>query len=375
MIGSMPRAARILAVFLCLALLACSDPHPADSAAVRDVRAEADRLHEVAMEIITTDRLARKDGSIFAVDIGQLAHAAATARDLEMYRPLRRIILEELLVDDPQQDYTNGFIKWRYHPTQPADATGTTEALRAAQALLAGADAWPDRFGDDRDTVLLILHGYARHAGEDQGVWLIRNYYNLNTKAFATNSFTIDYDPDFITAAASEYDDDILEDVARRSVDLVRHAVTPAGVIHSIIQPELLTLMWIDRGIFSPNNLEQLSNVAAIAERSVETSPDVARGVLRFAMDALERDGELHLNYDATTGLPAGFNQGGVETYAPLLRLAVALDDREAHDRLLHHLLRTTPALTADRAGEIDLAYLVGESWSALRASLAYTTG
>ncbi len=360
----------------CLACLACSGDggDAADARARREVRDEAVRLRDVAMNLVRTDRLARKDGSVFAVDVGQLAHAAAMHGDLEIYTPLRRIILEELLVDDPQQDFTDGFVKWRYHPTEPADATGTTEALRAAQALLAGADAWPDRYGGDRDTARLILHGYARHAATDQGVWLIRNYYNLVGNHFATNSFTIDYDPDFVTAAAERFDDAKIRDVAARSVDLIRHAVTPAGLIHSIIQPEVLTLMWIDRGIFSPNNLEQLSNVAAVAERSVQTSPEVARSVLRFAMGRLEADGVLHLNYDASTGLPQGSQQAGVETYAPLLRLAVALDNPQAHDRMLHHLLRTTPGLTPDLAGTIDLAYLVGEAWSAVEASAGYTS-
>ncbi len=32
----------------------------------------------------------------------------------------------------------------------------------------------------------------ARHAAEEQGVWMIRNYFNLGTRSFANNSFLVD---------------------------------------------------------------------------------------------------------------------------------------------------------------------------------------
>ena len=66
------------------------------------------------------------------------------------------------------------------------DASGTTEALRFAEGLWEGARV----FGEpaDRELALLVLRAYRRHEYVDQGIWLIRNYFNLQTRAFATNS-------------------------------------------------------------------------------------------------------------------------------------------------------------------------------------------
>src|SRR5262249_49510478 len=156
-------------------------------------------------------------------------------------------------------------------------ASGTTEALRLAEAL------WR---GGDRERARLLLAGYARHAATDQGIWLIRNYFNFATRAFATNSFLVDYDPDFLAEVARAEPDGPWADLATRSAALVGRAATEAGLLYDVVQPELRTLTpGLDLAVFSPNDVVQLANAATVAERAIATRPEVALPVLRFAME------------------------------------------------------------------------------------------
>jgi hypothetical protein len=60
------------------------------------------------------------------------------------------------------------------------------------------------RAGEDQKLALTILDGYARHETTDQGIWLIRNYFAFAGRNFATNTFVIDYDADFVRQVADD---------------------------------------------------------------------------------------------------------------------------------------------------------------------------
>ncbi len=277
-----------------------------------------DRLLEKARE----GALARDDGWVYTVDVAQALEAAALLEDEEAYLALISVA-GAARVDASTNPFLRGFVAWRSRAGEPPDATGTTEALRLARALWLGAD----RFGraEDRREALEILEGYERHQYVDQGVWLIRNYYNLGTDAFATNSYLVDYDPDFVrTVATSE---PTFLPLATKVEALVRGAVTDSGFVHELVQPEVLTAMpRLGTAVFSPNNRAQLSNSCAVLERSLESERLAAEKLLRFAHARAE---DLRLIYDVTTGEVHPNGRPGVETFGCLTRLAAALNQRE----------------------------------------------
>jgi hypothetical protein len=318
------------------------------------------RLHELTAGWVAQGDWAREDGYIYAVDVAQLAVYAARCGDRAMFEPLRAALLERFMVEDGS-DEARGFVAWRQKAGEPLDASGTTEALRAAEALWRGQQAF-EGLAEDRATVLLILHGYARHGAYDQGQWLIRNYYNLRTQTYATNSYLIDYDPQFIDEVAGALDDEALCVLARRSAELVAQAVAPTGLLRQIAQPELRTLMPGGATVFfSPNNVEQLGNSAAVAERCVTTNRSVAEGVLRFAMQRWPR---VSRYYDADRGRPVGEEPADAGAYAALLRLACRLDDGAACERLEAALLKEAEAFLNQPAGA--KLYTAGEILLAL---------
>ena len=323
------------ALVLAAALISQGHSAPSISAAGTTSEVLYQRLHDKLMEWVDSKQWARGDGYIYTVEIGQLLTHAARSRDEKLYQTMRDHVVTNLLRNDPSDPYTLGFVLWRFKPGAPPEASGTTEGLRVAQGLWLGAKA----FGNpsDRDLAVLIVNGYARHAIVDQGIWLIRNYFNLGTRAFATNSFLVDYDPDFVKEMAVELGNKGLQDVATESYKLVRQAAAPSGLLHQIIQPEVFTLFAdVNLTVFSPNDLIQVSDSCTVAERAVLDTPEAGQRVLAFA---LQRGVPLHLVYRGTTGEAAVNREPELETYACLVRLAEKLKNTQARDLYLPTLI------------------------------------
>lgn len=344
-----------------------------------DALAARDHLRDAALEAVRNGELQRDNGAVYAVDVTQLATFAALAHDRELYDPLREIILNDLLVTRVPGDPAHGMISWRYRPDPPdgelhRDASGTTEALRAAEALWHGAQAFG--LDEDRETVALILDAYARHSAIDNGTWMIRNYFNLHPEVynFITNSFLVDYDPDLLVTVidAGLTGGEDWAKVAERSAELIDKARTPAGLLHQMIRPEVGTIMphLIREGFYSANGIEQLSNVLTVAERCTMTNPHVSERVLKFARDRMP---QLRLYYDANTGKRLRGEQdtwAGVETWGPLLRLAVKLGDDRTARVATRHVIGLSSGFP-EYEGE-DQLYLLGEALLALQYAIQH---
>ncbi|MEM1108733.1 MAG: hypothetical protein AAGH99_08590 [Planctomycetota bacterium] len=344
-----------------------------------DAVAARDTLRDAAFAAVQNGELRRDNGAVYAVDVAQLAAFAALAGDRELYDPLREIILNDLLVTRVPGDPAHGMVAWRFVP-EPAegqmqrDASGTTEALRAAEALWHGVQAFG--LDEDREAVALILDAYARHAAKDNGVWMIRNYFNLHPEVynFITNSFLVDYDPDLLTTVidAGLRGEMNWVEVADESAKLIDKAQTPAGLLHQMIRPEVGTIMphLAQDGLYSANGIEQLSNVLTVAERCTLTNPQVSQRVLDFARDRMP---QLRLYYHADTGRRLrGENDtwAGVETWGPLLRLAVKLGDDRTVRVATRHVIGLSSGFP-EYAGE-DRMYLLGEALLALQYAIQH---
>jgi hypothetical protein len=267
-------------------------------------------------------QLARPDGYVYTVDVAQLLNYATLTADSALYWPLREFAIRKLLSDTVADPYTRGFVRWRYKDGSPPDASGTTEALRVAEALWAGARVFRDSAA--RTSSILMLHGYARHAYEEQGIWLIRNYFNFQNRSFASNSFLVDYDPDFVVLVARATGDSTLLDVAQRSAKLVVEAVSPSGLLYEVIQPEILTaLPALTRPVFGPNDIISALNSCTVAERTTESNPAIGRRVLEFMRDHAR---ENALYFYGRTGEPVKEDDLRLSPMACLLRLSLKLE-------------------------------------------------
>lgn len=307
----------------------------------------------------------RSDGYGYAVDLGQLLIYAARGRERPLYLRLREVLLRDYLIEHPCDVTTRGMVAWRRQAGKLPDASGTTEALRVAQGLWEGGRA----FGEVQDLrlALRILRGYLVHqCSQGEGskeLWFIRNYFNLGTRTFATNSFLIDHDADLLYEVGEAAGSRELLLAAARTDALIRKATTPAGLLYEVVQPELATLMDAKLVLFSPNDEVRLANAATVAEHAVRGASAVGRQILRFAM---ARRDSLRSYYLGRTGEALGGPAERV-AYAALLRLAIRLHDAQASQALLADLLAETRSFLASPEG--PRLYAASELLLALQAS------
>jgi hypothetical protein len=264
----------------------------------------------------------RSDGYIYAVDVGHLLIHSALVGDRPLYEKVKGATLETLIVDRRDDPYTQGFVGWRVRPGRPLDASGTTEALRIARGLWNGSQRF--ELPNDRALALKILDGYRRHAYMDQGVWLVRNYFNFETRSFANDSFLVDYDPDLIREVAKATGDAELKELAERSYAAVLSALSPAGLFHTLIQPDLRTIMPdAPITVFSPNDVIQVNNACTVAETVTEGDHDTAVRFLDFVAGEGRR---LKRSYYGRTGDEVDTTRADSTAWSCLVRLAAHLN-------------------------------------------------
>jgi hypothetical protein len=324
-----------------------------------------DALRDRVRQWVRENKLARGDGHVYTVEVAQLLQASADAHDREGYAILRDHAVNHLVRDDRSDPFTRGFVPWRYKAGEAPDASGTTEALRIARALWTGAAVF--RSEEDRLVAINVLRGYRRHAAEESGVWLVRNYFNFGTRAFATNSYLVDYDADFVATVAGATNDADLKDLATSSYDVARKAAAPCGLLRDLIQPELRTL-YPDRPdvvFFSPNDVIQISNSATVACTIARGLPEVASRVLDFAA---ARHPAIALYYRGETGeVVRGGGGPGVCEYSGLARLGMLLNRPDDAAKFVALALPTWEALLKEQTIN---AYAASESLAAMEAIL-----
>lgn len=348
---------RLLVLLAASLVLGCTRSGP-DTANLVALRAE---LSAQFKAWTANDGLRRPDGYVYTVDLAHAVEHAAHLGDRAWYLALLPAV-ERVIINRADDPYTAGFVAWREGPGRFPDASGTTEALHLARALLAGADAF--HRPADADRARLLIDGYARHAFVDRDQWLIRNYFNFGTRAFANDSFLVDYDPDFVRAAAQRFPQ--FDDLATRSTAVVQAARTPAGLIHTLMQPDIGTVMPdFPLRAFSPNDVVQFNNACWVAASVAHTAPAVAHGLLGFANS---RWRSLRRYYYGRSGLPVTNQPADLAARTCIIRLAAALEATATMDRMLADVIPAWRALPTDSVRRI---YTLGEILLTLDVVLA----
>lgn len=275
-------------VALLAALLAFAAPAAAQQAesAYTPVSLDAARARLLEKATAGTAALARPDGYIYGVDLGQAMTELAKAGEREAYSRLRDLAASAFIRQDAQDTYTDGFVAWRVKPGETPDASGTAEALRIAEGLVAGAQAF-DRV-DDARLAGRVLHGYARHAYTEHGVWLVRNYFNFGTRAFSPNSYVVNFDLNLVQRWRTPEG----EALAREVRGLLQRVARPNGLMNEIIQPEVVTAIPLpELASFAPDGVHSIVNSCMVLERATFALPGLGRKFLDTVVRAVASAG------------------------------------------------------------------------------------
>jgi hypothetical protein len=283
-----------------------------------------ERLVDELERRVLRGEIARSDGYIYGMDVGQALTELAHASRREPYAKLRDLSLKHLVYRSADNPWADGFVVWRVKAGERPDASGTAEALRLAEGLRAGAQRLG--FTADLEASRDILGAYLKHAYVDRGVWLIRNYFNLGTRSFASNSYLFGYDADLLRQAAA--DDPAFAEAARESAKMIARLATREGFLEEILQPEILTAFPVGMpAAFSPNGIRSVLNSCTALERATAAAPDQGRRLLASVTAEMDRQQAagarvpaLPLYWQFDQPLPK--HRAGVAVYGCLARLA-----------------------------------------------------
>jgi hypothetical protein len=311
---------------------------------------------------VLRNQMARSDGYVYGMDVGQALTEFAHAGRREPYEKLRELALKQLIHRDAQNPWADGFVVWRVKAGVPPDASGTAEALRLAEGLRAGAGRLG--FGDDLLRSREILKAYLKHAYVDHGIWLIRNYFNLDTRSFASNSYLFGYDADLLRQAAAE--DPAFAEAADRTEKMIGMLATQEGFLEEILQPEILTAFPVGMSpAFSPNGVRSVLNSCTVLERATATAPEQGRRLLALVSAEMNRQQAagvrvpklpLYWQFDR----PLEQHRAGIAVYGCLARLAHRL--RQPVAAKLHELVQRE---LGKSAGPLPLYDLIETTYTA----------
>lgn len=319
-----------------VAAAGCAATPAGKAVAGDDVRRAAVQLEGEVHRWIRDHGVARKDGkAVYATDLAPLMLFAARRGDRELYLALQAGV-QPLILTEQSGVYTAGFVLWRRLQGQPPEISGAAEAMWMARALAAGAAAF-DRPAD-RAQALRILDGYAKHAFELQGIWLVRKYFSFAGSAFASLGSLPSYHADFLDEMEKSGAKGDWRGLAERSYAAIERTRNPAGLLDPVIQPEV-GAGFPDMGLetYAPDGVTPLDDSCLGAEGVARGRPRIGQAVLDFVTDGdhQRRAGRLWAYYDAASGRPVGDGSLSGTGYACLVRLAVALNRRDALAQLL----------------------------------------
>lgn len=304
-----------------------------------ELAAAAKALDAEARAWLAKSAPARRDGYVYSLDVATLLLYAARRGDAELYQKLLPSA-QALVLQDPDDPYTNGFVLVRTKAGVKPDVTGSAEALWLARALWAGAGA----FGrsEDRALARAILDGYTKHTYVLQGVWLARRSFDFGSRSFASLSALPAYQPDFLAQAERSDGRSAWRGFAERSYGLLERTATPSGLLYPVIQPEVgATFPGAGLDVYAPNGLAPLEDSCLGAEGAVGGMPKLATSLLDFSVQRAAKGARLRAFYSVDDGSAAGDAPLSSSGTACLSRLASALGHGEA-------LAVLDPRLTAE---------------------------
>ena len=284
----------------------------------------------------------RPDGWAYAVDVGNLMVYASERGDIALFKRLSGVVQQYYLVtdsNDPNALYT---IAWRARTDRPREASGTTETLRMIEAYWNAGEQWHNDYY--RRLAYTMARAYMRHQYSDQfgENWFIRNYYNYDTKEYATNSFLVDYAPDVLRRVADGMNDTDLRAAADKSAQFVEGAQVDFGFFHEMYQPEISTL-YANVKYFSPNGIIQIidSHEAALGIAAIY-APDRARRTYAFSKQQYLANKGSVANQYLLNGTPYGSapDTSTEAVYAFMARLSTRVGDLAFARQLIDERLR-----------------------------------
>ncbi|MCS7229325.1 MAG: hypothetical protein RMJ81_08750 [Candidatus Kryptonium sp.] len=320
-----------LILIILLALQSCSTIYRVDIDKIRELKV---RATGELKKLIEQGLPFRPDGFCYSIDLAEIMHMAVEIDDSIIFRRAYEIIKRNYIIRD---SWIDSSILWRYKPGSEIEASGTAETIHCAYAIFLAYKKW--KVKEYKQVSYSLAKAYFKHGYMiDSNKFLVKNYFNYQTRALSENTWIINQRPDFLMAIGIENNDAQMIEKAHFMYNAVMQSYVKNGFFHSIYDIGIRTVIPSSNGYYSPNGIFPLISSIDIGISIFQFNSKPSQQIFKFIHDNF---GEWSDYYVLVNGDFKGLGSGdfALSIHSKLIDLYFLLGKPSRYKMLIQYIV------------------------------------
>jgi hypothetical protein len=220
----------------------------------------------------------RPDGFCYAIDLAEIMSAAVETEDSLLFARAYEILKKHYIIRDSWIDST---ILWRYNPGGTIDASGTAETIHCAYSIFLAYKKWKNE--EYKRVSYSLAKAYIKHGFMlDSNRFLVKNYFNYQTRTLSENTWMINQRPDVLKMIGEENGDLDMINKANMMYNAIIRAYVKDGFFHSLYDIGVRTVIPTSLGYYSPDGIFPLISSIDIGISIFQFNEKPSKQILEF---------------------------------------------------------------------------------------------
>jgi len=220
----------------------------------------------------------RPDGYCYAIDLAEIMQAGVESDDSLLFIRAYEILKRNYIVRD---SWIDSAVLWRYKPGAGIDASGTAETIHCAYAIFLAYKKWG--IEEYKRVSYSLAKAYLKHGFMiDSDRFLVKNYFNYQTRTLSENTWMINQRPDFLMLIGMENNDKDMLEKSRLMYNAVIKAYVKNGFFYSLYDIGIKTVVPTSSGYYSPDGFSPLISSIDIGISIFQFNKEPSKQILEF---------------------------------------------------------------------------------------------
>ncbi|MEN3039621.1 MAG: hypothetical protein ABDI07_10830 [Candidatus Kryptonium sp.] len=320
-----------LLLIILLILQSCSAIYRVDIDKLRELKV---KLNSELKKQIDLGLPFRPDGFCYAIDLAEIMHTSVEINDSIIFGRVYEILKRNYIIRD---SWIDSSILWRYKPGSDIDASGTAETIHCAYAIFLAYKKW--KVEEYRRVSYSLAKAYLKHGYMiDSNKFLVKNYFNYQTRTLSENTWIINQRPDFLMAIGIENNDAEMIEKARSMYNAVIQSYVKNGFFHSIYDIGVKTVIPSSNGYYSPNGVFPIISSIDIGISIFQFNIKPSQQILKFIYDNFGKWSDYYvlINEDFKS---LGTGDFALVVYSKLIELYFLLEKPSRYQMLIRYIV------------------------------------
>ncbi len=276
----------------------------------------------------------RKDGFCYAIDLAEIMQTGVEIGDSIMFNRAYEILKKYYIIRD---SWIDSSILWRYKPGVEPDASGTAETIHCAHSIYLAYKKWKKE--EYKRVSYSLARAYLKHGYMiNSDGFIVKNYFNYQTRTLSENTYLINQRPDFLYEIALENNDSEMLNKAKLMYNAIIGGYVGKGFFHSIYDVGILTINPVSNGYFSPNSVFPLISSVDIATSILNFNQKPAREILKFFENNFGRWSDFYVYRDGDFIEQSKGNSTSLVVVSAIIDIYFALSKPKEYRNLVIYL-------------------------------------